>query len=199
MYNERSGMAIYPTPTIGMVGLINDLAHITTQYFKDDKDLIYILGETKPEFGGSELQILQNGKIEGRPPALNLDTEKAHQDMVLNAIRTGLVKSAHDISEGGLAVAMAESLFGGNDLGASIDTNFETAEMLYAESQSRFILSITPENKAAFEQLIQPAVHVGEVNTTGKLVIKNNGKTAIEASVANLQKSWEEAIPCLLK
>jgi len=198
MYNERSGSAIYPTPTIGMVGLVEDAKHVTTQFFKDDGDLIYILGQTFAEFGGSELQILQTGKIDGRPPAINLETEKANQQATLNAIRAGFVKSAHDISEGGLAVALAESLFASKELGAKVDVAFNDANLLFAESQSRFVLTVSPQNKDAFEKLTG-ATFVGVVNNSAALEISCNGNVAMNVAVADIQKSWEEAIPCLLK
>ena len=192
MYNEYSGNAIYPTPIIGMVGLVEDVAHVTTQDFKVAGDLIYIIGETFAEFGGSELQVMQKGKIEGRGPKINLVTEKANQQTVLNAIKTGLVKSAHDISEGGIAVALAESLFA-NGLGAIVTLPME-ADLLFAESQSRFIVSVSLQNQAAFEKLAN-VTPVGEVTSNGSLVIND----VINASVGTLKKSWEEAIPCLLK
>jgi len=196
MYNEYSGNAIYPTPIIGMVGLIEDVAYVTTQGFKTASDLIYIIGETFAEFGGSELQVMQKSKIEGRGPKIDLATEKANQQTVLNAIKAGLVKSAHDISEGGIAVALAESLFA-NGLGAAVNLPME-ADLLFAESQSRFIVSISADKKDAFERIanVKP---VGEVTSTGELVINCNGNTVINAPVATLKKSWEEAIPCLLK
>ena len=97
LYNETSGTAIYPTPVIGMVGLVTDIDHITTQSFKNSGDLIYLVGETKDEFGGSELQKLVHGKVFGKAPELNIDVEKANQDQVLAAIRAGVVQSAHDL------------------------------------------------------------------------------------------------------
>ncbi|MCL2285582.1 MAG: phosphoribosylformylglycinamidine synthase subunit PurL [Firmicutes bacterium] len=197
MYNERSGTAIYPTPTIGMVGLVEDLAHITTQFFKNDGDLIYLIGSTSSEFGGSELQLMQKGKIEGCPPSISLETEKANQQMVLRGIKEGLIKSAHDVSEGGIAVALAESLFG-QGLGAEVDIPLTDAVLLFSESQSRFIVSVAPENKTAFERVVT-AMLIGTVNTTGKLSISCSGNSTIDMPVKDLQKIWEEAIPCLLK
>jgi len=198
LYNERSGSAIYPTPTIGMVGLIDDISHATTQFFQDAGDLIYIIGETKPEFGGSELQISQKGKIQGRPPSICLETEKANQQAVLKAIKAGAIKSAHDVSEGGIAVAIAESLFTGGCFGAKVDIPLDDAALLFSESQSRFIVSISPEYQIGFEQLTG-ATQIGEVTNCGHLVISCNGKKYIDAHSAELQKTWEEAIPCLLK
>ena len=102
LYNENAKGAIYPTPVVGMVGLIHDTDHITTQGFKAEGDAIYVLGDTRAELGGSEFQAIMHGVSEGRPPELNLDTEKKLLGGVLKAIQSGLVQSAHDVSEGDL-------------------------------------------------------------------------------------------------
>ena len=107
-YNESPDRAVYPTPTIGMIGLVEDLSHITTSYFKNEGDLIYVLGEDKEELGGSEYLKVIHKKVEGNSPQINLSTEKKIQDTVLELIRRGLINSAHDISEGGIVCALAE-------------------------------------------------------------------------------------------
>ena len=96
--------------------LVKDVKHITTQTFKNEGDLIYVIGEAKPEFGGSELQKLSEGKIFGRAPEIDLAVEQNRQQQILAAIQAGTVKSAHDLSEGGLAVALSESVFGETSL-----------------------------------------------------------------------------------
>ena len=106
MSNEVNGVAIYPTPTIGMVGLVHDLSHVTTTEFKQSGDVIYAIGETKLEFGGSELQQMQEGKISGQAPSIDLDVEAHRQKELLTAIQNNLVESATDLSEGGFAVAL---------------------------------------------------------------------------------------------
>ncbi|OUM85978.1 phosphoribosylformylglycinamidine synthase subunit PurL, partial [Parageobacillus thermoglucosidasius] len=108
LYNETNGEAIYPTPVVGMVGLVEDIRHITTQAFQQAGDLIYVIGEAKQEFGGSELQKLLEGRIFGKAPAIDLATEAKRQRELLAAIQAGVVASAHDIAEGGFAVALAE-------------------------------------------------------------------------------------------
>ena len=118
--NERSGSAIYPTPTIGMVGLVEDLSHVTTQHVKQAGDIVYLLGETKTEFGGSELQKLISGKIFGKAPSIDLEVEAARQEALLSAIKEGIVQSAHDVAEGGVAVALAEKTFGAKGLGVQV-------------------------------------------------------------------------------
>ncbi|SDN20062.1 phosphoribosylformylglycinamidine synthase subunit PurL [Bacillus sp. OK048] len=198
LYNETSGTAIYPTPVIGMVGLVTDIDHITTQSFKNSGDLIYLVGETKDEFGGSELQKLIHGKVFGKAPELNIDIEKANQDQVLAAIRAGVVQSAHDLSEGGLAVAVAECLFNSDILGAEVNVTGNLVSSLFSESQSRFLLSVKKEHQIEFERLVA-AKRIGEVNDTATLKINAESNTVLEASVNQLKDSWKGAIPCLLK
>ncbi|WP_226671524.1 phosphoribosylformylglycinamidine synthase subunit PurL [Metabacillus litoralis] len=199
LYNETSGTAIYPTPVIGMVGLIEDTDYITTQDFKEAGDLIYLIGESKPEFGGSELQKLTYGKIFGQSPELDLAKERKTLDQLLSAIHAKTVASAHDVSEGGVAVALAEPLFGGKNLGAEVTLTGDATAALFSESQTRFIISVKKENQQAFEQLVD-AVCIGEVTDSGKLVITNtNNETLVDASVEELKAAWKGAIPCLLK
>ncbi|MFR8859633.1 MAG: phosphoribosylformylglycinamidine synthase subunit PurL, partial [Enterococcus faecium] len=140
LYNETDGQAIYPTPMIGMVGLIEDHKHITTQEFKKSGDLIYILGKTFADFDGSELQKMQLGRIEGVIRNFDLSIEKRNQELVLTAIQNGLIESAHDCSEGGLAIALAESAFK-YQLGLSVQFGLPSAQ-LFAETQSRFVLTV---------------------------------------------------------
>lgn len=202
LYNENAKGAIYPTPVVGMVGLIHDTDHITTQGFKAEGDLVYVLGETYAELGGSEFQAVVHGVSEGRPPQLDLATEKKLLSAVLKAIQSGLVQSAHDVSEGGLAAALAESCISGN-VGASIALASELRSdiMLFSESQSRIVLSISPDHKNSFEQLVQeagvPFTPVGLVGGN-KLSITINGASALEESVEALKSVWEDAIPCLM-
>ncbi|MEH7114912.1 phosphoribosylformylglycinamidine synthase subunit PurL [Neobacillus niacini] len=198
LYNETSGTAIYPTPVIGMVGLVTDIDHITTQSFKNNGDLIYLVGETKDEFGGSELQKLVHGKVFGKAPELNIEVEKESQKQVLAAIRAGLVQSAHDLSEGGLAVAIAESLFDNGQLGAEVTITGNPVSALFSESQSRFLLSVKKEHQAKFESLVAAQL-IGEVNETGTLKVLSETDTVVEASVHQLKDAWKGAIPCLLK
>ncbi|MET3319274.1 UNVERIFIED_ORG: phosphoribosylformylglycinamidine synthase [Peribacillus simplex] len=200
LYNETNGEAIYPTPVVGMVGLVNDLQHITTQTFKNESDLIYVVGEAKVEFGGSELQKMLEGKIFGRAPELDLTVEQKRQQQILSAIQSGLVSSAHDLAEGGLAVALSESLFGASNLGAKVNLSGELVSELFSETQSRFLLSISPENQKAFEALVEDAVCIGSVTADNKLVVTAGGdNTVLVADVVELQTAWKGAIPCLLK
>lgn len=200
LYNETKGTAIYPTPVVGMVGLIEDLDHITTQSFKKAGDLIYIIGDTKAEFGGSELQKYQNGKIFGKAPVMNLDIELSRQKQLLAAIKQGLVSSAHDIAEGGTAVALTESLFGTDLLGAEVVLQGDATVALFSETQSRFIVSIRPECKEEFEKMMEDARFIGTVTNTGELSIKDEqGEIIIQTNVQECEEAWRGAISCLLK
>ncbi|MGC5326194.1 phosphoribosylformylglycinamidine synthase subunit PurL [Brevibacillus sp. SYSU BS000544] len=201
-YNERTGDAIYPTPVVGMVGLVTDVDHITTQSFKQAGDVVLVLGETFAELGGSEYQKLVTGSISGRPPQIDLEKEAKLQQVVLTAIRQGLVQSAHDLSEGGLAVAVAESCFEKN-LGAIIEaeTTLRTDIFLYSESQSRIVLSVKPEHvekvKALANESLVPCTEIGKTGGE-RLAVKVNGEEAINAPVSDLKAAWKDAIPCLI-
>lgn len=197
MYNETNGKAIYPTPMIGMVGLIEDLNHITTQEFKQADDLIYVIGETNADFNGTEIQKMQKGLIEGKLMDFDLAVEKENQELVLSAIKAGLVASAHDCAEGGLAVAIAEAAFN-NQLGVDVEAAMPV-ENLFAETQSRFVLSIHPEDQAAFEALVgEKAVKIGKTTNTGELKVTADGGE-IKVATQKAEELWEEAIPCLMK
>lgn len=197
LYNETDGQAIYPTPIIGMVGLIEDHKHITTQEFKKSGDLIYILGKTFADFDGSELQKMQLGRIEGVIRNFDLSIEKRNQELVLTAIQNGLIESAHDCSEGGLAIALAESAFK-HQLGISVQFELSSAQ-LFAETQSRFVLTVAPENKTRFEEMMgDAAVLAGKVTDEAIIEISaTDGQIKIETAVA--RKCWEDAIVCLMK
>ncbi|HHZ9248375.1 TPA: phosphoribosylformylglycinamidine synthase subunit PurL [Enterococcus faecium] len=197
LYNETDGQAIYPTPMIGMVGLIEDHKHITTQELKKSGDLIYILGKTFADFDGSELQKMQLGRIEGVIRNFDLSIEKRNQELVLTAIQNGLIESAHDCSEGGLAIALAESAFK-HQLGISVQFELSSAQ-LFAETQSRFVLTVAPENKTRFEEMMgDAAVLAGKVTDEAIIEISaTDGQIKIETAVA--RKCWEDAIVCLMK
>lgn len=198
LYNETNEQAIYPTSIIGMVGQIEKMADVTTQFFKKADDLIYLIGETKPDFNRSELQKMQLNQIaEGRLMDFDLATEKQHQELVLAAIQAGMVVSAHDCSEGGVGVALAEACFE-NDLGINVTLDFPSS-WLFSETQSRFILSISPEKQQVFEQLIKEhGICIGSVTQTKNLVLNTvDHQICLDLQIA--KKSWEDALPCLLK
>ncbi|CAM5213967.1 Phosphoribosylformylglycinamidine synthase subunit PurL OS=Ureibacillus acetophenoni OX=614649 GN=purL PE=3 SV=1 [Ureibacillus acetophenoni] len=199
LYNERSGEAVYPTPTIGMVGLVKDLSHVTTQEVKNAGDLIYLIGETKTEFGGSELQKLVHGKIFGKAPSIDLEVEATRQKAILSAIRSGLVESAHDVSEGGVAVALAETTFSANGLGIYATLEGSAVTALFSESQSRFIVTVKQENAGEFEDIIPEAKKIGVVTDDAKITINGDTGVLVEGTVEEFRSAWKGAIPCLVK
>jgi len=186
-YNESPNAAVYPTPTIGMVGLIEDLKYVTTSYFKNENDLIYLIGEDLEELGGSEYLKIIHNKVAGDSPKLNLNVEKKVQDSVLDLIKNGLINSAHDISEGGIISAVAECCIinSENPIGAKVNLPVKSREdfSLFSESQSRIIVSISKEKQKDFEELLatkdQKFVQLG---TTGGLKYSVNSKMEIELS-----------------
>lgn len=148
-YNETENIAVYPTPAIGMVGLLDNYDNRITSWFKRQGDLIAVIGTTYEEIGGSEYQKLVTGTISGNSPDIDLDKEAALISFLLEASGNSLIMSAHDISEGGLAVGLAECCFAPgrltgiitniNELGSDISRN---DFLLFSESQSRVIISL---------------------------------------------------------
>lgn len=202
LYNETDGAAIRPTPIVGMVGLIDDVSKVTTQSFREAGDVIILLGETLPELGGSEYQYVVTGKTSGRPPKIDLEQERSVQQTTLQAIEKGVVKSAHDLSEGGLAIAVSEACIG-KRLGASVTlhTSLTVTEVLFSESQSRILVTTAKDDAAVIVQLAEengvPCAVIGEVKGAGSpLEVRVNGKTVVQEDVSELAHLWEGAIAC---
>ncbi|HSA58256.1 MAG TPA: phosphoribosylformylglycinamidine synthase subunit PurL [bacterium] len=192
-YNQSPDGAVFPTPTIGMIGLLDDVSTHCTQWFKEEGDVIVLLGPSaasERDLGGSEYLKLTTGKICGDAPALNLKKEKAVQDLCLAGIKKGWIRSAHDCSEGGIAVALAECCFTGPGLlGASIAISGDGAVGLFAETQSRILVSIRESDlqsllKAARLKNV-PVKQIGSV--TGKHL---NIKDLINVPVKELESVW---------
>ncbi|KHD85432.1 phosphoribosylformylglycinamidine synthase subunit PurL [Heyndrickxia ginsengihumi] len=197
---ELEAQAIYPTPVVGMVGLIEDVNHITTQTFKSAGDAIYIIGEAKAEFAGSELQKLLTGTIKGKPPVIDLAIEATRGKQLLEAIRAGIVANAHDIAEGGLAVALAECLIGTEQLGAEVKVSGDAVIQLFSETQSRYVVSIKQDDREAFEQYVDDAIFIGTVTNKEELIIKGeNEQIYVHVSKQECENAWKGALPCLLK
>lgn len=169
-YNDNPVGAVYPTPVIGMLGLIESMENVTTLSFKEEGDLIVLLGSLGNHIGGSEYLKVWHHVVAGDAPPIDLALEKNVQTACLEMIREGYVKSAHDTSEGGLAVSLAEScMAGGNGIGAWIELNpKQRADVaLFGEDQSRIIVTTDPRNvdhlyRIAKEHKIQAKV-IGEV------------------------------------
>jgi phosphoribosylformylglycinamidine synthase len=185
LYNESPVAAIDPTPTIGMLGLIDDPKHITTQWFKDAGDIIILLGELGAELGGSEYLKRIHGLKAGNPPKMDLANAKRIHEACLGYIRHGIVKSAHDCSEGGIAVALAECCMEGR--GATVDLPVNAAA-LFGESQSRIIVTCAPESAGQIAGTVLGTVG-GEQLRIGRL----------SWPVTKLRNAWWNAIGTLME
>jgi phosphoribosylformylglycinamidine synthase II len=206
-YNESKGEAIYPTPVIGMIGILNDVEKHCTMSFKNEGDLVVLLGQNTDELEGSEY-IKEIFDIRaGKPPKVNLDMEKKVQECCLKAIELGLVNSAHDVAEGGLAVALAECcIAGGFGFNGEINTQLRADAVLFGEGQSRIILSISEQNLSVLQKLANelgaPISVLGFVKKGNlKLNIKDNVEYTgeIDVPVDEISDIWRNAIRCKLE
>jgi phosphoribosylformylglycinamidine synthase len=206
-YNENNGVAVFPTPVIGMLGLIEgkneDEIKYSTMGFKDKGDVIIMLGKNKDELGGSEYLKIIHGKVAGHPPELDLGTEKSVQQTCLEAVRLGLVRSAHDTAEGGLAVAISESCIAGG-MGAMISLmdDIDPAALLFSETQSRIIISIAPESLFLFEKIA--VRHRASFDVIGKvggsdLIIKKGNKQLVDITIDELNGTYYGAIENIME
>jgi phosphoribosylformylglycinamidine synthase subunit PurL len=200
LYNETDGHAILPTPVLGVVGLIEDASKVVDRVFQGSGRDVVLLGITEAEFGGSEYQKLTSGEIRGVPPSLDLGRERALQQLLVRAIGEGLVESAHDCSEGGLAVALAESTFDSGGIGCTVDLDpvradppLRAAAVLFSESASRVIASIQKGHTARLLQLAAdlgvPAKAIGETGGS-RLKISIAGEPVIDCAVADAERIW---------
>jgi phosphoribosylformylglycinamidine synthase subunit PurL len=200
LYNESPQGAIDPTPTVGMVGLIEDERWITRQYFRDEGDVIFLIGSIGDEIGGSLFLKTVYGKKAGRPPRLDFDRELALQNFVRAVIRKGIVKSAHDCSEGGLAVALAEAcISGAQKIGAKITvpaSNQRVDVLLFNESQSRIIVSVAGDGVEALQrqaaQMQVPLIQLGRVGGASLEIETVTG--ALSWPLDQLHETWYSSI-----
>jgi phosphoribosylformylglycinamidine synthase len=156
-YNDTDGTPIYPTPTIGMVGLLDKVECVVTPWFKSAGDLVVLLGRTREELGGSEYIKFIHGLTRGTPPWIDLRMERAVQDCCRDAIERGLLRSAHDISDGGLGVALAECSISGPEkpLGIRIENHemIRGDALLFSESQSRIVVSLAETHLGELQEI----------------------------------------------
>jgi len=201
LYNESPAGAIDPTPTVGMVGLVEKPEHITTQAFKAAGDIILLIGAPGNELGASHYLLAVHGRKAGAPPQLDYAKELAVQNAVRDLIRKGLVKSAHDCSEGGLAVNLAESCLSGN-LGAKAEIPGTRADVaLFNESQSRIVITFAPRHASEILDFLKsrsvPNTRLGEVIKAPTLTIEATGKT-FAWPLEKLRTPFEKTIPSLM-
>ena len=198
LYNENNGQAIHPTPMVGMVGLIKNIDRVIPSFVQHPGDKVYLVGQTRDDYAGSELQKMMTGDISGIVKAFDLHHVHQYMRQLLMTMENGLVSSAHDLSEGGLGVALAETVFK-TDLGLKIDLADQPVAHLFSETPGRFIVTVAPEKATEFEQALGKDAHlIGEVTNSHWLMVKL-ANDELNENVAKLQKTWEEAIPCQLK
>ena len=197
--NESPKGAIYPTPVIGMVGSFGDVKQVTSQDFKDENDLIFLLGENKEELGGSQYLRVVHNLAKGLSPQLDLTKEKGVQAAALEMIKSDIVKSAKGCSEGGLAAALAESCIAGQK-GASVnlDDNIRKDALLFGETQSRIIISASSNNKDKIMEIAKKS------NVSCNLIGEVKGDSLkindlINLSVSDLEKTYKQAIPKIVE
>jgi len=199
-YNETDGRAILPTPTVAVVGLLPEVTRHCGSAFKQSGDCIALLGETRGELGGSECLKLFAGKLAGRPPKLNARAELALQRTLRRMIQAGLLSSAHDCSEGGLAVTLAESCIGQGQ-GARVKLELDRVAphaFLFGEDASRAVISFpassAPQVLEVCREMDVPFALIGDVGG-GDLVVEG----ILSQSVSALAKAWRSGVPALIK
>ena len=207
LYNETNGEAIYPTPILGVVGVLDDASKVLARAFRDEGDEIVLLGDGFGELGGSEYLRVLHRLVKGRPPELDLDRERRLIELLARAASAGILLSAHDCSDGGIAVTLAECAFDTGGIGCTVDVPpleaagnipLDDIRALFGESASRAIVSVRPSARAALMQLANATgVPAKLIGTTGgsRLVMRVNGRTAADVPVAAAEAVWSSAIP----
>jgi phosphoribosylformylglycinamidine synthase II len=200
LYNETSGRAIYPTPTIGMVGLLEDWERHAVAHFPAADLAIVLLGENREELGGSEWLALRRGLEAGLPPRVDLQHERRLIELLVAGVAAGTIASAHDVADGGLAVALAECAFSGPEtIGArvTLDDSIRPDALLFGESTGRVIATTTQPDAllALAAELEVPARRIGTTGGDSLRVAAASGEAWIDAPVARLRAVWENGIP----
>jgi phosphoribosylformylglycinamidine synthase len=201
LYNETDGQAIYPTPVIGVVGLIDDASRVTSRVFKGAGDAVILLGEDRGELGGSEYLKTIHGLVRGSTPQLDLGREAALIRLVTSAIGDGLVRSAHDVSDGGIAVTLAECCFDTGGLGVTVDVpscpSLPSLFAFFSESASRIVLSVeASKEQDVLARAAAAGVPARRIGTTGgdRLRVTVDGAAAIDVAVSEAEHLWSTAI-----
>jgi phosphoribosylformylglycinamidine synthase len=201
-YNETDGRAIYPTPVIGMVGVVEDVDHITGHAFQRPGDAIVLLGVNTSELGGSEYLYHFHDLVAGAPPSVDLMAERSLQQATLEMIRKGIVASAHDCSEGGLAVALTESAVGREKpLGFDVrlDDAIAPVPLLFGEAQGRIVVSCAPDDAEAVVEIAArhgvPARLIGTVRETGHGLRIAAGDHHVQVDTAAARAAFTRALP----
>lgn len=207
-YNESFGQAIYPNPVVGMMGLIEDVSLIGTTAFKDEGDTVLLLGNARPAIDGSEYQLRIHGEVAGRIPDVDLEMEKKLQLLVREAILEGLVKSAHDVSDGGLACCLAESAIAGGrgavielatSQGGGLQMDQRPDLLLFGEAPGLIVVTVAEKDLEHFAQLALdlPVSVIGRVEGD-RLVIRAGGADQVNLPVEQAAQAWSTALENLI-
>jgi phosphoribosylformylglycinamidine synthase len=204
LYNETGGNAIYPTPILGVVGLIEDASKVVGRPFRGSDRAIVLLGETRDELGGSEYVKMTRGLIAGIPPDVDLRAEKSLLQLLVAAAQDGLIESAHDCAEGGLAVTLAECAFGTGGIGltaeiapASAARGWTTATTLFSESASRVVVSLVePHVEALLSRAQALGVPARRIGTTGgsRISVSIESRPVIDIGLGEAEAIWDRAL-----
>jgi len=195
LYNETEGKAIYPTPVIGVVGLLEDASKALSSWFQHESDAVYLLGVTREDLGGSELVQALHGRAAGRPPRLDLGAEKRLHELMAEAAARDVLRSAHDPSDGGVAVALAECCFRGEQVGRGgrydLPPGLRPDVLLFSETPSRMI--VTTRDDARLQELARrhgvPCARLGAVGGE-RLTLLAEGRVLVDQPVARLHEAW---------
>ncbi len=206
LYNETDGRAIFPTPVIGMVGIVEDVTKIVTHRFQAEGDVVILFGETREEIGASEHLYRTKGVVAGRPPTVDLLAERDLQQAMLALVDKGLLRSAHDCAEGGLACALAESAIGAPEgpLGATVELSDGIAPvaLFFGESQGRIVISCAPEDVEAVLATARdhgvPAARIGSVGARGGTFEVHSPRGLLRVAAEEMATCYNEAIPALM-
>ena len=200
-YNDTEGLSIRPTPVLGIVGLIDDVDRLVGPGFKKENDAIVLVGENTDELGGSEYLRSIHGLEKGRPPGIDLEREKSVQEVCIQAIARGLVRSAHDLSEGGLAVCAAEAcILDRTGVGCALDLEdkIRPDALLFGEAQSRILLSASETRLPKLLDLAsEKGVAAKVIGRIGgkELVIRQDGQEIVRQPIHRLFEAWKNALP----
>jgi len=198
-YNETGTSAILPTPVVGMAGVLDDPSHACRQGFIAPGDSIVLLGDPTDELGGSVYVCMVTGRTAGHTPVLDLERERLVQEVCLDGISKGIIRSAHDVSEGGLAVTLAEScIAGGIGARVSLPEGIRMDALLFGEAPSRIVVTVAPDRLSALLEAARnagvTAMLLGTVGGSG-LTLEVGGRPMVQVSVADLADAWQGSLP----
>ncbi|HDT13665.1 MAG TPA: phosphoribosylformylglycinamidine synthase II, partial [Candidatus Aminicenantes bacterium] len=204
-YNDTGGLSIHPTPVMGVVGLVEDVRKAVRPGFRAAGDAVVLIGESLGEVGGTEYLKVIHGLEAGDPPVIDLEREKRNQELLLEAIEAGLIRSAHDLAEGGLAVALAECSFHAEPrIGCAVDLDggLRADALLFGESQSRILATCRRAKLARLLELAAargvPAAAIGRAGGRD-IAVKRKGREVLRVPVETAFRAWKDGLPAFFE